>query len=106
MGEATILNRCRVGLRPTHPQQRYRLWRRCILLVNQQRGQETQGFHGARRLYRGAILRLGRLNGLSVAQAAKSEALQRAYSTSGKTVEAFAAMYGLDPQAVARALAR
>jgi len=40
------------------------------------------------------------------AQAAKSEALQRAYSTSGKTVEAFAAMYGLDPQAVARALAR
>ena len=66
MGEATILNRCRVGLRPTHPQQRYRLWRRCILLVNQQRGQETQGFHGARRLYRGAILRLGRLNGLSV----------------------------------------
>lgn len=40
------------------------------------------------------------------AQAAKSEALQRAYSTSGKTVEAFAAMYGLDPQAVARTLAR
>ena len=39
------------------------------------------------------------------ARAAKSEALQRAYTTSGKTVEAFAAMYGLDPQAVARTLA-
>lgn len=39
-------------------------------------------------------------------QAAKNEALQRAYATSGKTVEAFAAMYGLDAKAVGRMLAR
>jgi ProP effector len=45
-----------------------------------------------------------RLNFLSVS--AKNEALQRAYASSGKSVDAFADMYGLDPQAVARLLGR
>lgn len=40
------------------------------------------------------------------AQAAKSEALHRAYATSGKTVEAFAEMYGLDARAVGNLLKR
>lgn len=40
------------------------------------------------------------------AQAAKSEALQRAYSTSGKSVAAFAEMYGLDARAVGNLLKR
>ena len=40
------------------------------------------------------------------ARSAKNEALQRAYASSGKSVDAFADMYGLDPQAVARLLAR
>lgn len=40
------------------------------------------------------------------ARSAKNEALQRAFATSGKSVDAFADMYGLDPQAVARMLAR
>lgn len=40
------------------------------------------------------------------ARAAKNEALQRAFTSSGKSVDAFADMYGLDPQAVARMLKR
>ncbi len=40
------------------------------------------------------------------ARSAKNEALQRAYASSGKSVDAFADMYGLDPQAVARLLGR
>lgn len=40
------------------------------------------------------------------ARAAKTEALQRAYASSGKTVEDFAEMYGLDPRAVGRMLKR
>lgn len=40
------------------------------------------------------------------ARAAKSEALLRAYEASGKTVEEFADMYGMDPRAVRRMLAR
>jgi ProP effector len=37
---------------------------------------------------------------------AKAEAMQRAFTSSGKTVDAFADMYGLDPKAVARLLTR
>lgn len=37
---------------------------------------------------------------------AKAEAMQRAYSSSGKSVEAFADMYGLDPRAVGQLLKR
>ena len=37
---------------------------------------------------------------------AKAEATRRAFSASGQTVEAFADMYGLQPRAVAEALAR
>lgn len=37
---------------------------------------------------------------------AKAEATRRAFSASGQTVEAFADMYGLQPKAVAEALAR
>jgi sRNA-binding protein len=40
------------------------------------------------------------------ARAAKSEALLRAFEASGKTVEEFADMYGMDPRAVRRMLAR
>jgi hypothetical protein len=39
-------------------------------------------------------------------QDAKAEATRRAFSASGQTVEAFAEMYGLQPRAVADALAR
>lgn len=40
------------------------------------------------------------------AQAAKTEALAKAFKASGKTVEVFADMYGMDPRAVSRMLAR
>lgn len=40
------------------------------------------------------------------ARAAKTEALLRAFEASGKTVEEFADMYGMDPRAVRRMLAR
>jgi ProP effector len=40
------------------------------------------------------------------AQAAKTEALLKAFQASGKTVEVFADMYGMDPRAVNRMLAR
>jgi len=40
------------------------------------------------------------------ARAAKSEALLRAFEASGKTIEEFADMYGMDPRAVRRMLAR
>jgi sRNA-binding protein len=40
------------------------------------------------------------------ARAAKTEALLRAFEASGKTVEEFADMYGVDPRAVRRMLAR
>jgi hypothetical protein len=40
------------------------------------------------------------------ASAAKAEALLQAFNASGKTVEEFADMYGMDPQAVGRMLAR
>jgi ProP effector len=40
------------------------------------------------------------------ARAAKSEALLQAYKASGKTVEEFADMYGMDPRAVGQLLAR
>jgi sRNA-binding protein len=40
------------------------------------------------------------------ARAAKSEALMRAFDASGKTVDDFADMYGMDPRAVRRMLAR
>jgi ProP effector len=38
------------------------------------------------------------------ARAAKNEALSRAFEASGKTIDAFADMYGMDPQAVERML--
>ncbi len=40
----------------------------------------------------------------AVERGAKAEAMQRAYSSSGKSVEAFADMYGLDPRAVGQLL--
>lgn len=40
------------------------------------------------------------------ARAAKTEALLKAFKASGKTVEVFADMYGMDPRAVSRMLAR
>jgi sRNA-binding protein len=40
------------------------------------------------------------------ARAAKTEALLQAFKASGKTVEEFADMYGMDPRAVSRMLAR
>lgn len=40
------------------------------------------------------------------ARAAKTEALLQAFRASGKTVEEFADMYGMDPRAVSRMLAR
>ncbi len=42
----------------------------------------------------------------AVERGAKAEAMQRAFTSSGKTVDAFADMYGLDPKAVARLLTR
>ena len=42
----------------------------------------------------------------AVERGAKAEAMQRAYSSSGKSVEAFADMYGLDPRAVGQLLKR
>jgi len=39
-------------------------------------------------------------------RAAKAEALQRAFASSGKTVDDFAEMYGLDPRAVGQMLKR
>ncbi len=39
-------------------------------------------------------------------QAAKGEALRRAYEASGKSIEAFAEMYGMEPKAVKAALAK
>ena len=40
------------------------------------------------------------------ARAAKTEALLQAFKASGKSVEVFADMYGMDPRAVSRMLAR
>ncbi|MBX9817132.1 MAG: ProQ/FINO family protein [Burkholderiaceae bacterium] len=40
------------------------------------------------------------------ARAAKTEALAKAFKASGKSVEVFADMYGMDPRAVSRMLAR
>ena len=42
----------------------------------------------------------------AAARAAKDEALLRAFEASGQAVAAFAEMYGIEPQAAARALAR
>lgn len=42
----------------------------------------------------------------AAARAAKDEALLRAFTASGQTVEAFAGTYGMDPQAAARTLER
>ena len=67
MVEAAILT-CRwLGLCPTHPSQRYGLCLRCIFMVNLPHGQEIQGSLGVRSLLLRSILRLVRLNGLSVA---------------------------------------
>jgi hypothetical protein len=66
MDEAAILT-CRwVGLRPTHPSQRYGLCLRRFFMVNLPHGQEIQGSLGVRSLLLRSILRLVRLNGLSV----------------------------------------
>jgi ProP effector len=40
------------------------------------------------------------------ARAAKTEALLQAFKASGKTVDEFADMYGMDPRAVSQLLAR
>jgi hypothetical protein len=58
---------CRwVGLPPTHPSQRYWLCLRCIFIVNLPHGQEIQDSLGVRCLLLMSILRLVRLNGVSV----------------------------------------
>ncbi|MGH6626047.1 MAG: ProQ/FINO family protein, partial [Burkholderiaceae bacterium] len=43
---------------------------------------------------------------VAAARSAKDEALLRAFEASGQAVEAFAAMYGMDPRATARTLER
>lgn len=66
MVEAAILT-CRwLGLRPTHPSQRYGFCLRCIFMVNLPHEREIQGSLGVRSLLLRSILRLVRLNGLSV----------------------------------------
>ena len=46
-------------------------------MVNLPRGREVSGLHGVRSLFQGAILRLVRLNGLSVMGTAAAVALLR-----------------------------
>ncbi len=53
-------------MRPAYPAQRYWLCRRRIFVVNLPHGQEIQGSLGVRGLLLRSILRLVRLNGLSV----------------------------------------
>lgn len=66
MVEAAILI-CRwLGLRPTHPSQRYEFCLRSFFMVNLPHGREVQGSLGVRSLLLRSILRLVRLNGLSV----------------------------------------
>ncbi len=66
MVEAAILT-CRwLGLRPTHPSQRYGLCLRRFFVVTMPHGREIQGSLGVRSLLLRSILRLVRLNGLSV----------------------------------------
>ena len=66
MVEAAILT-CRwLGLRPTHPSQRYGVCLRRFFMVNLPHGREIQGSLGVRSLLLRSILRLVRLNGLSV----------------------------------------
>ena len=67
MVEAAILTcRCQ-GLRPTHPSQRYGFCLRRFFMVNLPHGREIQGSLGVRSLLLRSIVRLVRLNGLSVA---------------------------------------
>ena len=66
MSKAAILT-CRwLGLRPTHPSQRYGLCLRRFFMVNLPHGREIQGSLGVRSLLLSSLLRLVRLNGLSV----------------------------------------
>ena len=66
MVEAAILT-CRwLGLRPTHPSQRYGLCLRRFFMLNLPHRQKIQGSLGVRSLLLRSILRLVRLNGLSV----------------------------------------
>ena len=66
MVEAAILT-CRwLGLRPTHPSQRYGFCLRRFFMVNLPHGREIQGSLGVRSLLLRSILRLVWLNGLSV----------------------------------------
>jgi CheY-like chemotaxis protein len=66
MVEAATLA-CRwLGLRPTHPSQRYGFCFRRFFMVNLPHGREIQGSLGVRSLFLEAILRLVWLNGLSV----------------------------------------
>lgn len=54
---------------PTHPSQRYGFCLRRFFMVNLPRGREIQGSLGVRSLLLRSILRLVRLNGLSVEDA-------------------------------------
>jgi hypothetical protein len=64
--EAAIFT-CRwLGLRPSHPSQHYGLCLLRFCMVNLPHGREIQGSLGARSLLLRSILRLVRLNGLSV----------------------------------------
>ena len=66
MVEAAILT-CRwLGLRPSHPSQRYGFCFQRFIMVNLPHGREIQGSLGVRSLLLKSILRLVRLNGLSV----------------------------------------
>ena len=66
MVEAAILT-CRwPGLPPTPPSKRYGFCLRRFFMVNLPRGREIQGSLGVRGLLLRSILRLVRLNGLSV----------------------------------------
>jgi hypothetical protein len=53
-------------MRPAYPAQRYWLCRRRIFMVNLSHGREIQGSLGVRSLLLSSLLRLVRLNGLSV----------------------------------------
>ena len=66
MGEAAILT-CRwPGLRPTPPSKRYGFCLRRFFIVNLPHGREVQVSLGVRGLLLRSMLRLVRLNGLSV----------------------------------------
>jgi sRNA-binding protein len=83
-----------------------RAWARaCLVRGLQQAADPAEALAQARTRDPEALALLEQARAELAGQAARREALQRAFLASGQSVEAFADMYGLDPAAVREALA-